>query len=162
MTTEIPRTIQLISVALSIAALASTPGSDLAAAPKDISEKQGAGRSRNSTERPTTGYTILISQQTAQTVSTTPPRIHWTVDDPGAQNFCWPDPEYPMPSLQERERAKHHCDACQQAYERERSKCEAPKPDCMISTDESNKCNDPLNACESIAKSRVVACRANY
>jgi hypothetical protein len=157
MTTEIPRTIQLISVALRIAALASTPGSDLAAAPKDISEKQGAGKSRNSTERPpTTGYTILISQQTAH------PRIHWTVDDPGAQNFCWPDPEYPMPSLQERKRAEHHCDACQQAYERERSKCEAPKPDCMISTDESNKCNDPLNACESIAKSRVVACRANY
>jgi hypothetical protein len=59
MATEIPRTIQLISVALRIAALASTPGSDLAAAPKDISEKQGAGKSRNSTERPPTtqGYT---------------------------------------------------------------------------------------------------------
>jgi hypothetical protein len=68
MTTEIPRTIQLISVALSIAALAIIPGSELAAAQKDTN-----------------------SHQTDQREKATPQSWTWKDREPSQPGFCIPN-----------------------------------------------------------------------
>ncbi len=138
MTTEIPRTIQLISVALSIAALAIIPGSELAAAPRDIH-----------------------SQLTAQRETASPQSWTWMNSHPSQAGFCTPNISNATTFNEYHYGTISLCiNGCQSEYTREISDCINNHKRCIKEGNRTAKhCNVNYRICEGPAARRAQSCR---
>jgi hypothetical protein len=141
MTTEIPQTIQLISVALSIAALAITLGSELAAAPRDTQ-----------------------SQTTPHPENTSSQSWKWHGTQHKQAGFCTPKMSNASSTNEHpKQTASRSINECQIKYRQQKQDCETKYgKKCMASALLNNErihCDQSFEKCTSEAQNNYLSCR---